>query len=190
MIATNASVIGVLLADVQARHVFKDQKTFVDAEPLYALPHIAAKYENQKNDPDFDLLVFVKENFSLPVQVNLKSTREVANIDDYILKLWDNLTRINTTDNGSLIGLPHPYVAPGGRFNELYYWDSYFTMLGLVESGRLDLVEGMIDNFTYLIHSIGFIPNASRTYYLTRSQIPFIQLWCGYWRMSGEKLYW
>ncbi len=76
-------------------------------------------------------------------------------------------------DKGSLIGLPHPYVAPGGRFNELYYWDSYFTMLGLAESGRMDLVEGMVDNFTYLINSIGFIPNANRTYYLTRSQIPF-----------------
>ena len=69
--------------------------------------------------------------------------------------------------------MPHSYVTPGGRFEELYYWDSYFTMLGLVESGRIDLVEGMIDNFTYLINNIGFIPNANRTYYLTRSQIPF-----------------
>ncbi|MGN7784726.1 trehalase family glycosidase [Niabella sp. 22666] len=173
MIATDASAIGVLFADVQAQHIFNDQKTFVDAEPLYSLPYIAAKYANQKHEPDFDLLAFVQENFSFPGQLRVHSNLAGNNIDHYILNLWDHLTRINTTDKGSLIGLPHPYVAPGGRFNELYYWDSYFTMLGLVESGRLDLVEGMVDNFTYLIDSIGFIPNASRTYYLTRSQIPF-----------------
>ncbi len=173
MIATDASAIEVLFADVQAQHIFTDQKTFVDAEPRYALPYIAAKYANQKNESGFNLLAFVKENFLLPARLDAKSFKRESNIKDYILDLWDHLTRINTTDKGSLIGLPYPYVAPGGRFNELYYWDSYFTMLGLMESNRIDLVEGMVDNFTYLINSIGFIPNASRTYYLTRSQIPF-----------------
>ena len=53
----------------------------------------------------------------------------------------------------SLIPLPHPYVVPGGRFREVYYWDSYFTMLGLLESGRSDLVRGMLDNFAYLVRT-------------------------------------
>ncbi|MCH5688916.1 hypothetical protein LWM68_34480 [Niabella sp. W65] len=67
MIATDTtSAIGALFADVQAQHVFKDQKTFADAEPLYALPYIAAKYANQKNLPGFDLLAFVRENFLFP----------------------------------------------------------------------------------------------------------------------------
>lgn len=174
MIATDlTSAIGGLFADVQAQHIFEDQKTFADAEPLHSLAHIAAKYANRRSEPDFDLLVFVKENFLLPPEVKASPGKTESDIEDYITNLWDHLTRMNQADQGSLIGLPRPYVAPGGRFNELYYWDSYFTMLGLAESGRADLVEGMIENFTYLINSIGFIPNASRTYYLTRSQIPF-----------------
>lgn len=177
MIATDIpSAIEALFADVQAQHVFEDQKTFVDAEPLHSLPYIAAKYANHKTEPDFNLPAFVRENFLLPNPAISTAVSARSSISDYILGLWDDLTRINHTDKGSLIGLPHPYVAPGGRFNELYYWDSYFTMLGLAESGRMDLVEGMIDNFTYLINSIGFIPNANRTYYLTRSQIPFYSL--------------
>jgi alpha,alpha-trehalase len=69
--------------------------------------------------------------------------------------------------------LPKPYVVPGGRFREIYYWDSYFTMLGLVESGRSDLIAGMVEDFAYLIDSYGHVPNGTRTYYLSRSQPPF-----------------
>jgi alpha,alpha-trehalase len=50
---------------------------------------------------------------------------------------------------GSLIPLPYPYIVPGGRFQEIYYWDSYFTMLGLSVSGRFDLIENMVDNFLF-----------------------------------------
>ena len=71
------------------------------------------------------------------------------------------------------MALPKPYVVPGGRFRELYYWDSYFTMLGLVQSGRQDLVRDMISDFGALIDRYGHIPNGTRTYYLGRSQPPF-----------------
>ncbi|MEL4411540.1 trehalase family glycosidase, partial [Shewanella algae] len=64
----------------------------------------------------------------------------------------------------------------GGRFREIYYWDSYFTMLGLLESGRIDLIEQMVKNFASLIDRFGFIPNGNRTYYLGRSQPPFFAL--------------
>jgi alpha,alpha-trehalase len=73
----------------------------------------------------------------------------------------------------SRLPLPHRYVVPGGRFAEIYYWDSYFTMLGLEESGRHDLTTAMIDNFAYLIDQYGHIPNGNRTYYVSRSQPPF-----------------
>ena len=73
----------------------------------------------------------------------------------------------------SLIPLPKPYVVPGGRFREGYYWDTYFTMLGLQVSGREDLVDNMLDNFAHLIDTIGHIPNGNRTYYASRSQPPF-----------------
>ena len=72
-----------------------------------------------------------------------------------------------------LLYLPNPYVVPGGRFNEMYGWDSYFIILGLVRAGRLDLARGMVDNFFFEIEHYGTILNANRAYYLTRSQPPF-----------------
>ena len=67
-------------------------------------------------------------------------------------------------------------IVPGGRFGEIYYWDSYFTSLGLKVSGKMRLVESMVSNFSYLIDTIGYIPNGNRTYYLGRSQPPFYSL--------------
>src|SRR5207253_3481066 len=61
------------------------------------------------------------------------------------------------TRRSSDLPLPNPYVVPGGRFREVYYWDSYFTMLGLIESGRTDLVKSMLDNFAHLIVTVGHI---------------------------------
>ena len=75
--------------------------------------------------------------------------------------------------HSSLLPLPKPYVVPGGRFREVYYWDSYFTMLGLAESGQHQRVRDMLDNFAYLIDTYGHIPNGNRSYYLSRSQPPF-----------------
>jgi alpha,alpha-trehalase len=92
-------------------------------------------------------------------------------IDD----LWPQLTRSTrrVPPNASALPLPEPYVVPGGRFREIYYWDSYFTMLGLAESGRGELVESMVRDFAHLLDLYGHIPNGARTYYLSRSQPPF-----------------
>jgi alpha,alpha-trehalase len=73
-----------------------------------------------------------------------------------------------------LLFLPERYVVPGGRFNEMYGWDSYFIILGLLNDGRLDLARGMVDNFFFEIEHYGTVLNANRTYYLTRSQPPFL----------------
>jgi alpha,alpha-trehalase len=73
-----------------------------------------------------------------------------------------------------LLFLPNPYVVPGGRFNEMYGWDSYFIIRGLFEDGRRELARGMIENFFYEIENYGAVLNANRTYYLTRSQPPFL----------------
>src|SRR5690606_33589250 len=82
----------------------------------------------------------------------------------------------------TLIPIPKPYIIPGGRFREIYYWDSYFTMHGLLIDGEAETVENMLDNFKFLIEEIGFIPNGSRVYYITRSQPPFfaamVDLFC------------
>ncbi len=78
-----------------------------------------------------------------------------------------------TTDaRGRTSGVP--FVVPGGRFNEMYGWDSYFEALGLLADGRIDLARAMVDNFVYQIVHYGKILNANRTYYLTRSQPPFL----------------
>ena len=79
---------------------------------------------------------------------------------------------LETNEDGKVVGVP--YVVPGGRFNELYYWDSYFIVLGLLQDGRYDLARGMADNLLYEAQYYGKIPNANRTYYLTRSQPPFL----------------
>lgn len=165
---------GTLFKDVQQQHIFTDQKTFADAIPLFDTDFIEARYSAEKNTDGFNLKTFVLRHFTIPqYQPGLSETGIRKPIKEYIISLWNSLTRVNKTARGSLLALPHPYVAPGGRFDELYYWDSYFTMLGLSASNRLDLVESMIENFTFLIHTIGHIPNGTRNYYLTRSQIPF-----------------
>jgi alpha,alpha-trehalase len=76
-------------------------------------------------------------------------------------------------DHG-LLYVPYPYVVPGGRFNEMYGWDSYFIQLGLLRDGELELARNMTDNFLYEIEHYGMILNANRTYFLTRSQPPFL----------------
>src|SRR5271156_2323394 len=73
-----------------------------------------------------------------------------------------------------LLFLPYSYVVPGGRFNEMYGWDSYFIILGLLHDQRIDLARGMVENFFFEIENYGTILNANRTYYLTRSQPPFL----------------
>ncbi len=73
-----------------------------------------------------------------------------------------------------LLYLEHPYVVPGGRFNEMYGWDSYFIIRGLLRAGKIDLARGMVENFFFEIANYGAVINANRTYYLTRSQPPFL----------------
>ena len=76
----------------------------------------------------------------------------------------------------TLLPLPYPYVVPGGRFREVYYWDSYFTMLGLEADGQHELAVDMLKDFAYEIDKYGHIPNGNRSYYLSRSQPPFFSL--------------
>jgi alpha,alpha-trehalase len=166
---------GELFEAVQMAGVFPDGKTFVDCVPLYPTDQILAAYSSRKDDPEFHLRAFVLQHFQVPGSPGADfQTNTSLGVSDHIRRLWPVLTRpADTASRGSLIPLPNPYVVPGGRFREVYYWDSYFTMLGLQVDGELDLIENMVDNFAYLIDTIGFIPNGNRTYYLTRSQPPF-----------------
>ena len=125
---------------------------------------------------------FVAAHFRLPGEVATAPPATVMpGITAHIDELWGQLTRETTTAPpwSSLLPLPRPYVVPGGRFREIYYWDSYFTMLGLIEAGREDLAGDMVEDFAHLIDSYGHVPNGTRTYYLSRSQPPFFYLMVG-----------
>ena len=168
----------ILLWDVQMQRIFPDGKTFPDCLPKYTPVEISKKYLEEKIKPGFSLVNFVRENFELPATpaagyISQANKTVVENIES----LWPLLTRQPDKEKGSLIPLPHPYIVPGGRFGEIYYWDSYFTMLGLAASGENDMVENMVNNFSYLIDTLGYIPNGNRTYFIGRSQPPFFHLW-------------
>jgi len=168
-------LLGPLFTDVQTAKLFPDQKTFADAVPKNDPLMILADYRMQRNQSGFDLRHFVNVNFVLPKEGEKYVPPEGQSLREHIDSLWPVLTR--TTDSASkwdsLLPLPKPYVVPGGRFREVYYWDSYFTMLGLAESGHWDKVQDMVDNFAHEIDAWGHIPNGNRSYYLSRSQPPF-----------------
>ena len=159
--------------------VFADSKTFVDCVPKQAPAEILARYEAEKSKPGFALSAFVNAYFTLPESVVGEYVSDThVSTAEHIDGLWDRLTRPADASvaGSSRVPLPHPYVVPGGRFREIFYWDSYFTMLGLQVSGRVDLIRSMLDNFAYLIDTFGFIPNGNRTYFLSRSQPPYFSL--------------
>ncbi len=164
-----------LFVAVQRAAVFPDSKTFVDCAPRGAPEDILAAYRQECTAAGFDLAAFVARHFVAP-RPAVSHVAPVAEQDlrAHIDSLWDELTRHpdQHPHRGSLLALPHPYVVPGGRFVEMYYWDSYFTMLGLEASGRQHLLHAMTDNFAYLIDTFGHVPNGTRTYYLSRSQPP------------------
>ena len=166
-----------LFDDVQMKRVFADGKTFVDCIPLFPVDVIVRKYLQQKEQPEFNLENFILANFKRPTPPSAGYMSDnFRPVEDNIEALWPVLTRQPDTGNGSLIPLPYPYIVPGGRFGEIYYWDSYFTMLGLAASGKNEMLENMIKNFSFLIDTLGYIPNGNRSYFIGRSQPPFYSL--------------
>lgn len=168
--------LGPLFRDVQTSGIFGDSKTFADAEPLRAPGMIVRDYLAGCRARGFSLRAFVERNFRLPAPAGVGVVSDTTlTMEAHIRALWPALTRRpdSVSMRSSLIPLPRPYVVPGGRFREVYYWDSYFTMLGLVRSGRVDLVKDMLDNFAHLVRIVGDVPNGNRTYYLGRSQPPY-----------------
>lgn len=151
-----------------------DPKDWVDAEPLAPDAEILTAFTEEDPDTDKALAEFVRRWFRLPVPAGSVDLPETLTLAEHIDALWPHLTRSADpgTSDGSLLPLPHPYIVPGGRFREVYYWDAYFTMLGLGPEHD-EIKQDMVDNFAALIRETGHIPNANRSYYLSRSQPPF-----------------
>lgn len=174
-----ADLYGALFEAVQLGRVFSDGKTFVDAVPKRAPEAIMAAYRVERPQGADALRAFVLANFDLPESASPPETKtERLPLKAHIAALWPVLTRppLDPVPGSSALALPEPYVVPGGRFREIYYWDSYFTMLGLAEDGQQALIESMLTDFESLIERFGRIPNGTRTYYLSRSQPPFFAL--------------
>lgn len=166
-----------LLHDVQLRRVYADGMAFVDMMPAAKLSRVLKIYKQDRHDPDFNLHEFVKEHFKdYLVDKASYTTNSNHDIEQHIETLWTVLRRESPKSAGSLIGLPRPYIVAGGRFSAQFYWDSYFTMLGLATSGHWGMVENMVKNCAYLIRKYGFVLNGNRTYLSSRSQPPFFAL--------------
>lgn len=168
-------IYGDLFEAVQLAAIFPDSKTFVDGIPKMTPQQIVKNYQEQQTQDTFNLSSFISKHFDLPKEYASDFQSDTSRtVTAHINLLWDYLKRdADKATTGSLIPLPNPYIVPGGRFREVYYWDSYFTMLGLQVAGRTEMIENMLQNFAYLIDTVGHIPNGNRTYYLSRSQPPF-----------------
>lgn len=166
-----------LFQEVQLASVFSDSKTFPDCTPNFLLEEINERYLQEKEATNFDLAAFVRSNFAEPqIATNAFVFDAEATPQKHIKNLWNYLKKETPTvanDQSTYIALPRPFIVPGGRFQEIYYWDSYFTMLGLRLSDEVETIGNMVENFAYLIDTMGFVPNGNRAYFLSRSQPPF-----------------
>lgn len=119
------------------------------------------------------------------LQLSFRPDKELAAEDiqkarQYVASYWEKVQRFHPEDDESLLGLPNPYLVPSYRaktgfdYNELYYWDSYFMVQGMLDDGHKDLVLGILENLESLFKRYKVIPNASRTYLTGRSQPPFL----------------
>ncbi|HVV25753.1 MAG TPA: trehalase family glycosidase [Candidatus Saccharimonadales bacterium] len=123
----------------------------------------------------------VPKKLQLPSRHHKQLTREeAAPARAYIENYWQKVQRYHPKDDESLLGLPKPYLVPSYRektgfdYNELYYWDSYFMVQGMLDAEHRELVEGILEDLMDLFKRFKVIPNASRTYLTGRSQPPFL----------------
>lgn len=183
-------VLGELFREVQIKKVLSDYKTFVDSTPKRPVNDIISDYQDQRKNEGFNLRDFVLANFTLPSPPPAVKVTHEKDLFTHLKNHWSNLVRNpqKTSENSSLISLPNPYVVPGGRFREMFYWDSYFTIVGLLGADEDSLALGMIDNFAFLIDEYGYVPNGNRSYFLSRSQPPlFAATLLSYAKKHGSK---
>ena len=188
---------GDLLRKVQMARIFNDSKTFVDMRLQKDAADVLQAFKALPDNPSKDqVFKFVKDNF-LPAGHDLEEWSppdwnenpefidriKDANLGGFASKLnelWKRLGRKISDEarqnpgRSSLILVKNPFIVPGGRFREYYYWDSYWVVDGLLVCGMKDTVKGMIDNFVQLVKTYGFVPNGGRIYYTNRSQPPFL----------------
>ncbi|KAL1494377.1 hypothetical protein ABEB36_009985 [Hypothenemus hampei] len=193
---------GPLLDTVQRAQIFNDSKTFVDMSQVNSVNITLENFWKLMNATDGtptrqDIIEFVNANFlsqnetvpwtppdfnENPSLINKIQDQNVREFTQNLIKIWPTLGRkispdvYQNPDQHSILEVPNGFVVPGGRFKELYYWDSLWIVKGLLISEMYDTVKGMLENMCYLINQIGFMPNGSRNYFLNRSQPPALTL--------------
>ncbi len=171
---TPEDIYGPLYQAVELARVFPDSKTFADMVPRETPDAIMAAFRMEQPQGRDALAAFVDKHFRKQGVVESQK----LSMRQHIKALWPILAKppMAVTGGSSSIQLPYAYIVAGGRYQEMYYWDSYFTMLGLKADGEQPLIDSMLANFVSMIERYGHIPNGTRTYYLSRSQPPFLAL--------------
>ncbi|MCV2883448.1 trehalase family glycosidase [Aestuariibacter sp. AA17] len=176
----HAFLTSELFADIQMAELFSDSKLFADATLKAPFSDINSAYQAEKLSETFDLAQFILRFFTLPAPlIDALNTDYDAppHLLSHIQTMWQQLRRSpDKNEANSLLPLPNAYLVPGGRFREIYYWDSYFSALGLAQDGHESLVLSMTKNFLHLQNSQLCIPNGNRLYYVSRSQPPVLAL--------------
>lgn len=183
-------LLGELFVDLHTSGIWEDEKYISDAELTTPIDEVLALYNEEKSGANFALKSFFEKHFqpSQSVEVDFAADPN-RSPEEHIRALWPYLHRsADPTDVLSTkVPLPHSYIVPGGRFQEVYYWDSYFTQLGLLAHGHRSWVGDLLDNFAHFIDTYGHIPNGNRTYFLSRSQPPFFALMVDAYAKSAEE---
>uniref|UniRef100_A0A915IW69 Trehalase n=1 Tax=Romanomermis culicivorax TaxID=13658 RepID=A0A915IW69_ROMCU len=165
---------GPILEAVHDHRLFtKDNKDYVDMSliksPNDTLAAFYTAFPNMSGINAISLGRFIESHFLPP---DLNSRNFESHIFTYAFQIKKDVGE--NPDKYSIINLPNPFIIPGGRFREIYYWDAYWILLGLFHSNMFNTARGMIENYLYLVETYGLIPNGGRVYYLQRSQPPFL----------------
>ncbi len=167
-------LFGELFIEVQTQQIFEDSKTFADAIPKFKAKEILLKYAKEKNKADFDLTIFVNQNFIFNKPSIKKENKK--NLEIYLLEDWKNRTRKPFDDGGSLIPTRNNYLSVNKYSNELNYGSNYYSILGLLAAKQNILANNIAVNAVQLVQDYGYMPNGNRTYLFGRSNPPFLSL--------------
>ncbi|KAJ8912193.1 hypothetical protein NQ315_003797 [Exocentrus adspersus] len=193
---------GDILHVVQTAKIFNDSKTFVDMALVNPINETINSFytmmaETDNNPSKGRVTEFVNKNFRSIGELEEVQPRDfrpepniIKEINDPVVRaftknliaIWPTLARkvsyhvIEDPDTHSLIPVQHPFIIPGGRFKEYYYWDSYWIIKGLLLSDMVETARGMVQNIISMVERFGFVPNGGRVYYLNRSQPPLLTL--------------
>jgi len=204
---------GSLLHSVQMENIFSDSKTFVDMKMICEPETVLRNWEEliarcAPVYPDKESVSeFVSQHFTTETELvecvphdwqedpNFQVAGQARVLCYTLNNLWRQLGRrvsrtvLDNQEKFSLLFLPNPVVVPGGRFREIYYWDSLWIIKGLLACGMKDTARGMVENLLYLVNKLGYVPNGGRIYY-TRSQPPLLSSMVNaYYEATGDDMW-